>query len=352
MDFSSWEPTNTYSYFRHVETLEARIKELEHERASSHASPADYNSSGLPQAEQPQPNLETTSHTSTTFISSNVAQNSMVGQSNITVHQTPKSSPRSPSQQSKKRYGKSPALHFALAVKASATAMNGEHESVHDEERGSPVTGSPGPANETHNAISYTGEVEETDDEGDSEPVHNVGRTQMSQLLPYRQLAKRLFDRYFEVIHPIWPLLLENETRELFSRTWTSDDPPEPMWLVQLNLIMCLACFYCEPADKAHLPSGFDAKASGEEFFRRAQDYVYANAFTMIRIGMIQALLLIAQYQQIVMRFEESYLAIGHASRMAQSVGLHISRPESDSLLPQHQELRRRLWWACFCFDR
>ena len=172
----------------------------------------------------------------------------------------------------------------------------------------------------------------------------------MSQLLPHRHIAKALFAKYFEAIHPLWPFLLEVETRELFSQTWTSEEPPEPLWLVQLNLIMCLGCQHHEMDGNDRMES--DATSSGKDFYHRAQEYVYANAFTASSIGMLQALLLMAQYQQGAMRFKEFYLTVGHAARMAQSLGLHISRPDTDTVLPQYRELRRRLWWGCFCLDR
>lgn len=176
--------------------------------------------------------------------------------------------------------------------------------------------------------------------------------TAMSQLLPHPQLATKLFSKYFDVVHPIWPILLEAETRKVFSHTWTPDHSPEPLWLVQLNLIMCLGCQHHEADGNDHMSLGFDAAGSGKDFHQRAQAYVYANAFATTSIEMLQALLLMALYQRGAMRFSELYLTTGHAIRMAQSLGFHISRPETDAILPQYRELRRRLWWSCFCLDR
>lgn len=175
----------------------------------------------------------------------------------------------------------------------------------------------------------------------------------MSQLLPHRRLAKILFEKYFEAVHPIWPILFETESRERFDQTWISDEPPEPLWMVQLNLIMCLGCQQCESeVDSAYKLSGNDATGDGKEFYHRAQGYVYANAFTTSNVAMLQAFLLMALCQQGALRFNEFYLTVGHAARIAQSLGLHISRPELESVQPQHREVRRRLWWACFCMDR
>ncbi|KAL8916475.1 MAG: hypothetical protein Q9172_006285 [Xanthocarpia lactea] len=239
-----------------------------------------------------------------------------------------------PSRRPPKRYGKSTSLHFALGIKASATAMS---------------------ENGTENATPPTERLGDADDGEEEEWLleptgHSLG---MSQLLPHRRLAKILFEEYFEAIHPIWPILLETESRERFNQTWVSDEPPEPLWMVQLNLIMCLGCQQCESeAESAYKLSGNDAATDGREFYQRAQGYVYANAFATSNVAMLQALLLMALYQQGAMRFNEFYLTVGHATRIAQSLGLHISRPELESVQPQYREVRRRMWWACFCMDR
>ncbi|KAL8636667.1 MAG: hypothetical protein Q9228_005961 [Teloschistes exilis] len=239
-----------------------------------------------------------------------------------------------PSRRPPKRYGKSTSLHFALNIKASATAMA---------EDGTEDATSP----KEHIADADDGEEEEW-------LLESTGQSPgMSQLLPHRRLAKILFERYFTAVHPIWPMLLETESRERFDQTWISDEPPEPLWMVQLNLIMCLACQQCESeVESAYKLSGNDATTDGREFYQRAQGYVYANAFATNNIAMVQALLLMALYQQGAMRFNEFYLTVGHATRIAQSLGLHISRPELESVQPQHREVRRRIWWACFCMDR
>ncbi|KAI4167379.1 MAG: hypothetical protein LQ343_007256 [Gyalolechia ehrenbergii] len=203
-------------------------------------------------------------------------------------------------------------------------------------------------------ASSPNGQVEDADDPEEERLLDATGQSSgMSQLLPHRHLAKTLLEKYFQSVHPIWPFLLEHESRVLFIHTWTSDEPPESLWMVQLNLIMCLGCQqYESEADGARKLFRNDATSSARDFYQRAQGYVYANAFTASSVGMLQALLLMALYQQGAMRFAEFYLTIGHAARIAQILGLHISRPEVESVPPQQRELRQRLWWGCFCMDR
>ena len=340
---------------RHVDALEAKVRELER---SSNAPQLSETQLSLPptrevkwKEEQSIGNADDlSSHSKPRWPAGDLDVDIKVDNSAHIKDGSTDPADSSRSHGTRKRYGKSSTLHFALNVKASATAMNEGSDVLSHRKRRLSVSSGHSVDLDVQSASSPLGD----DNDGDDEPiVENAGRSpNMPQLLPHRHLAKILLDKYFEAIHPIWPLLLEYESRDSFDMIWTSDEPPKPLWIVQLNLIMCLSCHHYDGNIDSKDLSGLDLIRSGKDFYRRAQDYVYANAFSASSIGMLQALLLMAQYQQGAMRFNEFYLTIGHAARMAQSLGLHISRPESISLSPQHQELYRRLWWGCFCLDR
>lgn len=317
-----------------MDALEARIKQLENEKSLSHSSVIHPDSAAQPQPWSP------------ALVPSATPSD--------TPDKPTRNPPPSPRQiHLPKRYGKSSTLHFALAVKASATAVVEQRESLpagDQDPAAPPLRTCNTQARDDSLPVDETDDLYGYEDEG---PGLGVRRYQaMSQLLPQRQLAIYLFDRYFEAVHPIWPLLLEVQTKDLFARTWTSDEPIEPIWSVQLNLILALGCQYCTGADRDRLPPSFEPQTFGEDLYSRAHDYVLANAFAESNVEMLQALLLMIQFLQLTMRINELYLLVGHASRMAQHLGLHISRPESESIPPQQHELRRRLWWGCFCFDR
>lgn len=351
--------THALSILRHVDALEAKVRELEQANSSNssrthtpHTYPHNQSSSGPSPVERGQHTPESAQYRSTRRHPLQAARDINVGQSSVPIKNGTNSSPQTPqSQEARRRYGKSSSLHFALHVKASATAMVEDDESGYSGSKSSSGSNAYVSGLEVPSASSRTDDLEDVDEDEVDYLVSNTGPYQpMSQLLPHRYLARTLFAKYFDAIHPLWPFLLEAETRDLFSHTWTSEEPPEPLWLVQLNLIMCLGCQHHGTDGKDQLD--FDATSCGKDFYHRAQDFVYANAFTASSIGMLQTLLLMAQYQQGAMRFNEFYLTVGHAARMAQSLGLHVSRPETDTIPPQHRELRRRLWWGCFCLDR
>lgn len=169
------------------------------------------------------------------------------------------------------------------------------------------------------------------------------------QFLPVRMVATALLDRYFVAVHPVWPFLNEEATRNRFELTWSADESPSPMWMAQLNLIFALACQFYETEAGAPVPDVYDA---GRNCYIRGQGFVIAHAFSKCSISMVQTLLLVAQYQQGTMRSNECWLTTGHATRMALGLSLHTSPSDSSGLKPLDVELRKRLWWGCFSLDR
>jgi hypothetical protein len=169
------------------------------------------------------------------------------------------------------------------------------------------------------------------------------------EFLPQRHVATTLLQNYFTVIHPIWPFLIEADTRAQFDKTWTSDEVPSAVWIAQLNLIFALSCQLYESNDGGPLTNLYDA---GRQFYLRASGFVIANSHSLCSVPMLQTLLLAAQYQQGTMRSNECYLTIGTATRMALGLGLQTMAATNTSLSALDKELCRRLWWGCFSLDR
>jgi Fungal specific transcription factor domain len=167
--------------------------------------------------------------------------------------------------------------------------------------------------------------------------------------LPQRHVASFLLESYFFTCQPVWPFLVEEDIRRRFDATWTSNDPQDSMWLAILNLIFALACQLCEDT-KEDIPIENPLQA-GKEFYHRARGFVLTNLFDSGSIEMVQALLLMSLYQQGTMRPNQCWLTVGHATRMAQAIGLHLDRTELN-IPPLERELGKRLWWGCFCLDR
>lgn len=172
------------------------------------------------------------------------------------------------------------------------------------------------------------------------------------QCLPLRWMAQRLFDRYFRLTNPIWPVLIEKEARAQFDTIWSSSKPQDPVLIAQVNMVMALACLFHEEDTETSHDCLSDVLLAGERFYRRAKVVVAGCAFSVCSLQMLQNLLLLAQYQQGTMRSNQCWLTVGHATRMAENLGLHRRTSDKLPISPLQKELRKRLWCCCFVLDR
>jgi hypothetical protein len=249
------------------------------------------------------------------------------------------SNPSSTGKDTAEFYGDSYSLQFAMHVKASTMPMKMSLSTMVQPHSGLEIS------SKTRQQPSQP-----QDSEADLAALRSYLTAPSLQDLPHRHVAKQLLECYFSDVHPIWPLLIEDETRLEFERTYISEDPVEPISIAKLNMIFALGSQFSSSFARSGDPVGGIHEA-GTVFYRRARAFTVANSFDLCSIGMLQVLLLMAQYQQGTMRGKQCWLTIGHATRIAECLGLHLDS-QGASLSPLDRELGRRLWWGCFSLDR
>lgn len=165
--------------------------------------------------------------------------------------------------------------------------------------------------------------------------------------MPQLMIATALLDRYFVAVHPIWPFLIEQRTRDQFERIFISHQDTDPAQLAHFNLIFALGCLLS--SEDLPVP---DIQEVGEQFYFRALGFIIAHAFNACNVDMLQMLLLLAQYQQGTLRSNECWLMVGQAINIALALGIQKDSSSLSKLSRADIELQKRLWWGCFCFDR
>ena len=111
-------------HFRHVDALEAKVRELEQATCDTRTRTLNEYSPVPSQTERSHDVSETTQYSLAGPRPPQSARNFDSGRSSIAAKDSTLSSPSSPpSRESRKLYNKSSSLHFALNVKASAKAM-------------------------------------------------------------------------------------------------------------------------------------------------------------------------------------------------------------------------------------
>ncbi|TID00352.1 Lactose regulatory protein LAC9 [Colletotrichum higginsianum] len=179
-----------------------------------------------------------------------------------------------------------------------------------------------------------------------------------SQLLPSLSLIspgaglnplreQRCIEFYFDHIHPITPILNEDD----FRRTLAAGGRHDSSWLALLNMVFTLGSI-ASGSDSLHV-----------QYYKQARVYLDLDSLGSGNMESLQALCLLGGYY---LHYRNSpnmaYAVLGAAHRVAIALGLHREPARSRAAEraenhPEHAthisraETRRRTWWSLFCLD-
>jgi hypothetical protein len=175
----------------------------------------------------------------------------------------------------------------------------------------------------------------------------------IDSVLPQRRHADHLVDMFWQHIQPLEPLL----ERELFHRSYEAlyaghsiEDTDERIFLSTLNTVFALSTQLQEslPAEERN--------RAGCTYFRRAWAMLRVEAVLWEpgSIDLVQCLLLMGRYLQCSNNPHQTWMAVGTAVRMAQSIGLDKPAPPSSGkpLDRVRRGFREQLWQCCVYMDR
>ena len=165
--------------------------------------------------------------------------------------------------------------------------------------------------------------------------------------LPPRRQADDLVHTYWSVMHPLFPVpdrsrFMQSYNALFFGKTADID---ERILLSTLNAIFAFAVQLHESTDR----NGRE-RLSGK-YFRRAQALLQLTVWEKGSIDLVQCLLLISQYLQCTNKPHQTWMTVGSAVRIAQSLGLHLTEVWSTPG-DEGAALKRRVWQSCVIMDR
>lgn len=172
-------------------------------------------------------------------------------------------------------------------------------------------------------------------------------------VLPQRRHADHLVNMFWQHIQPLEPFL----ERELFYRSYEAlyaghspEGADERIFLIILNTIFALSAQLQE-----NLPAEERNRASCT-YFRRAWAMLRVEAVLWEpgSLDMVQCLLLIGRYLQCSNNPHRTWMVVGTAVRMAQSIGLDKPAPLSPNNTGDRisRDFREQLWQCCVYMDR
>ncbi|KAI0181654.1 fungal-specific transcription factor domain-containing protein [Hypoxylon sp. FL1284] len=158
---------------------------------------------------------------------------------------------------------------------------------------------------------------------------------------------QRCIDFYFEHVHPIVPMLDEEDFRNSYSLGQRRD----PGWLGLLNMVITMGS----------IASGSDVLH--EQYYEQARTFLDFDSFGAGNLESLQALCLLGGlYLHYRNAPNMAYAVLGAAHRVAIALGLHResrrrnntaaeAREDTTAAKVSRIETRRRTWWSLFCFD-
>lgn len=166
--------------------------------------------------------------------------------------------------------------------------------------------------------------------------------------LPPKDTADRLFQIYWRIVHPLYPFLDRNDTQQLYMEVFKEKISTErhASFLCQLNVIFALTC----QLDEDISPSR--RAASAAVYIDRAKKTIDHNIWQGASITSIQTFLIFAQYLQSTNNAYQCWIVVGHAIRMAQSLGLHLRDTTEKIGSPRRRQIHRKVWHGCILMDR
>lgn len=172
--------------------------------------------------------------------------------------------------------------------------------------------------------------------------------TVLNYVLPPRKTADSLMDVYWCFVFPLYPLVDGIHLRAEYARIWSGETPQsdENMLMCTFNVIFALA------SQLADFIPPEEREVSADAFFSRAKDLFQFNLWNTGSAGLIQCLLLMAQYLQSTDSAHQCWIVTGLAIRNAQSLGLHLPQTTCRLRNPQEQQLARKIWHGCVLMDR
>ena len=156
--------------------------------------------------------------------------------------------------------------------------------------------------------------------------------------LPLRSLADRLLEDYrtsFQMSLPIldWPVFLQ-KYEDVYEQGTLRNTPRS--WIAVLFAV--LACGFLR-----------ENWAEGKRFVEMAKSAMVFLENDDLTFDHARSAILISLFLTEANERSAGWIALGHAIRVAQEIGLHR---ETISGSPEEDEKRRRIWWSIYVSDR
>jgi hypothetical protein len=175
-------------------------------------------------------------------------------------------------------------------------------------------------------------------------PARNIA----NNVLPARRQADHLMYVYWVYVDPLYPFLDRRKWDQNYANLFSGTplDTDEAIFVATLNVIFALSTQLVESME----PESRDE--TSDVYIKRAKDLLDLAFWDTVSVELVQYLLLLSQYLQSTSQPHQTWMIVGSAVRVAQSLGLHLPETSAGQPTPGQRELLRRIWHGCVLMDR
>lgn len=161
------------------------------------------------------------------------------------------------------------------------------------------------------------------------------------------ELVDRLARRYFTWMNSAHPVMHECRFFFLLRQYYAHPDKAVLLDKFQVNMVVAISL---ASISRPHLSTSEIGRAA-HDFFKVATDVsnqiIYGHG-----LQGLQNILLILQYTLLVPKAGNLWQLSGMAMRFATEMGLYTEPNPTETIDPITLDLRRRMFWTCYCIDR
>jgi hypothetical protein len=180
----------------------------------------------------------------------------------------------------------------------------------------------------------------------------NVNYNMKDLIIPTRQLADNFLQCYWELFHPVYPVLHKPSFHAMYTQLWqpfdvsdltSHNNHQDVVFHSTLNIVLALGC------QRNIALTVAEREDVAGEFYKRSMKLVSMDTLDTSSLQIVQLLLLRGFYLLYTPYADRCWSTVGVAMRVSQAVGLHLATAGVPHQL--EREMRRRVWHICVLLD-
>ncbi|OIW22873.1 hypothetical protein CONLIGDRAFT_694810 [Coniochaeta ligniaria NRRL 30616] len=163
--------------------------------------------------------------------------------------------------------------------------------------------------------------------------------------LPPREISDTLIEAFFVKVHRDFPIFHRAIFQTSYESMWSTMPETDPAWLMTLYMVFVLALE--TTADNGSTQRRLAAQS---RYLAKAKTFL-PEVIAGCTLSHIQALMLYCLQMHISRERNASWNITGASIRIAVAIGLHRNGV-NPKCSPLERELRKRVWWTIYAFER